>query len=172
MRCRDLIVVLGVVVMLFSCSQPSKEITELHHFSIDGMEGIITHDDVEFDRGISSDGGGSLKITVTEPTIVRLFEIPDINVENGRLIYQARIRTEDVDGRVYLEMWCHFPGRGEFFSRSLHNLLSGTTDWTTQETPFLLKKGENPDLVKLNLVLDGEGTAWIDDIRLFKGPLE
>jgi len=68
-------------------------------------------------------------------------------------------------------MWCHFLGRGEFFSRGLVTPLTGTTDWTTQEIPFLLKEGENPDNVKLNLVIDGKGTAWIDDIRLLKGLL-
>jgi hypothetical protein len=49
--------------------------------------------------------------------------------------------------------------------------LTGTTDWTTAETPFLLKRGENPDNVKLNLVIDGKGTVWIDDIRLMNGTL-
>ncbi len=69
-------------------------------------------------------------------------------------------------------MWCHFPGRGEYFSKGLMNPLTGTTDWTTEEIPFLLKRGENPDNVKLNLVIDGKGTVWIDDIRLLKGTLE
>ena len=68
-------------------------------------------------------------------------------------------------------MWCRFPGKGEFFSRGLQSPLTGTTDWTTEETAFFLKKGENPDNVKLNLVINGSGTAWIDDVRLLKGPL-
>jgi hypothetical protein len=36
---------------------------------------------------------------------------------------------------------------------------------------FFLKKGEKPDYIKLNLVIEGKGTAWIDDIGLFKTPL-
>lgn len=80
--------------------------------------------------------------------------------------------TENVEGQVFLEMWCHFPGKGEFFSRGLQNTLSGTTGWTTVETVFFLKKGENPDNVKLNLVIDGRGTIWIDDIHLLEGPLQ
>jgi hypothetical protein len=98
--------------------------------------------------------------------------VRDIDIENARLIYQARLRTENVKGQVYLEMWCHFPGIGEFFSRGLQTPLTGTTDWITEETQFFLKKGEKPDYVKLNLVIKGKGTAWwIDDIRLLKGPL-
>ncbi len=147
------------------------EVTELRRFALDNTEGLITQSGVRIDEQISSDGNGSLRIEAMEPTTVRLFETGDIDIENTRLIYQAKVRTENVDGIVYLEMWCHFPGKGEYFSKGLTNPLSGTNDWTTQETPFLLKKGENPDNVKLNLVIDGKGEVWIDDIRLLKAPL-
>ena len=133
------------VVMIFSvsgCSKPSPQAAEMKRFPIDSMDGIITRSGVEFDKEISSDGKGSLRITATEPTVVRLFEIGDIDIENARLIYQAKVRTENVEGQVFLEMWCHFPGKGEFFSRGLQTPLSGTTQWTTEETPFFLKKGE------------------------------
>lgn len=160
-----------LISVLVGCSKASKEVIELKRFPVDTMEGIITQSGVEIDKGISSDGNGSLKIIATGPTVVRLFELGDIDIENARLIYQARVRTEGIEGQVYLEMWCHFPGKGEFFSRGLQTPLTGTTNWTTEETPFFLKKGENPDNVKLNLVINGKGTAWIDDIRLLKGPL-
>ena len=163
------------VVFIFTvigCTKPSTEVVELKMFPVDNLEGIITQSGVEIDKAVSSDGNGSLKITATEPTVVRLFETGDIDVENARLIYRAKVRTENVDGKVYLEMWCNFPGKGEFFSRGLQTPLTGTTDWTAEETPFFLKKGENPDNVKLNLIIDGKGTAWIDDIRLMKGPLQ
>jgi hypothetical protein len=45
------------------------------------------------------------------------------------------------------------------------------TEWTTQEIPFSLKKGENPDDITFNLVTNGTGTVWIDHIRLLKGLL-
>jgi hypothetical protein len=172
MICRNLLAAALFILPIFGCSQPTKEVTQLYHFSVDDMEGVIGRDAVEFDGEISRDGHGSLKVTAAEATVVRLFQIRDPDVENACLIYRAWIRTEDVDGRVFLEMWCRFPGRGEFFSRGLHDPLSGTTDWSTRETPFFLKKGENPDLVELNLVLDGKGTVWIDDIGLLKGPLK
>jgi hypothetical protein len=160
-----------MMFFLVSCSNPSEQVLELRHFPIDSMEGIITRSGVAIDKEISRDGNGSLKITSTRPTVIRLFQTGDIDAENARLIYQARLRTENVEGRAYLEMWCHFPGKGEFFSRGLQTPLAGTTEWTTEETPFFLKKGENPDNVKLNLVIDGKGTAWIDDVRLLRAPL-
>jgi hypothetical protein len=158
--------------VLVGCSKPSRDVMELKRFPVDSLEGIITQSGVQFDKEVSSDGNGSLKIVTTEPTVVRLFELGDIDVENARLIYQAKVRTEGVEGQVFLEMWCHFPGKGEFFSRGLQTPLTGTTNWTAEETPFFLKKGENPDNVKLNLVINGKGTAWIDDIRVLKGPLQ
>lgn len=161
----------AMALFLVSCAQPSKEVTELRHFPIYSMQGIITQSGVQIDKQNSSDGNGSLRITVTKPTVVRLFETGDIDIENARLIYQAKVRTEGVEGQVYLEMWCHFPDKGEFFSRGLQTPLTGTTDWTTEETPFFLRKGENPDNVKLNLVINGKGTAWIDNVHLLKGPL-
>lgn len=172
MRNVALCMALVLIVVLAGCSKPSQEVVELKRFPIDSLEGIITQSGVQFDKEVSSDGNGSLKITAAEPTVVRLFELGDIDVENARLIYQAKVRTEGVEGQVYLEMWCHFPGKGEYFSRGLQTPLTGTTNWTTEETPFFLKKGENPDNVKLNLVINGKGTAWIDDIRVLKGSLQ
>ncbi len=153
------------------CSQTSKQITVIQRFPTDNLQGIIGRSDVQMDKQISTDGNGSLRITATEPKVVRLFEAGDIDIESARLVYQAKVRTQNVEGQVYLEMWCHFAGRGEFFSRGLQTSLTGTNEWTTQETPFFLNKGENPDNVKLNLVINGKGTVWIDDIRLLKGPL-
>lgn len=151
-----------------------KEIatSELKQYSLDSTEGVLTQSGVTIDKEISSDGKGSLRIQASEPTTVRLFETGDIDIEDARLIYQARLRTENVEGQVYLEMWCHFAGVGDAFSRGLATPLTGTTGWTTEEIPFFLKKGENPDNVKLNLVINGKGTVWIDDIRLLKGPLK
>jgi hypothetical protein len=174
MAMRNFVLCLCAVLffVLVGCSKPSQDVMELKRFPVDSLEGIITQSGVQFDKEVSSDGNGSLKIVATEPTVVRLFELGDIDVENARLIYQAKVRTEGVEGQVFLEMWCHFPGKGEFFSRGLQTPLTGTTNWTAEETPFFLKKGENPDNVKLNLVINGKGTAWIDDIRVLKGPLQ
>ena len=124
------------------------------------------------DKDISINRKGCLRIDAIQPTVVRLYETGDLGVEDARLIYQAKLRTEGIDGKVYLEMWCSFPGKGEFFSRALQAPLSGTNGWTTQETPFFLRKGDRPDNVKLNLVVDGKGTVWIDDICLLQGPLK
>jgi hypothetical protein len=161
--------IMGLYYRLVDTNPPATiEVAEIKRFTLDNLEGLVTQSGLTIDKQISSDSNGSLRIEVTQPKTVRLFETGDMDIENARLIYQARVRTENVQGKVYLEMWCSFPGKGEFFSKGLLQPLTGTIDWTILETPFLLKEGENPDNIKLNLVIDGRGTVWIDDIKLLK----
>jgi hypothetical protein len=157
--------------LLAGCRETSPEAGQIRAYPVSSTAGVLTQSGVALDESVSSDGDGSLRLTAAAPATFRLYETGDIDVEDCRLVYRARIKTQDVSGEVYLEMWCQFPTGGEFFSRALHAPLSGTVDWTTQETPFFLRKGENPDNIKLNLVVKGTGTAWIDDIHLVRGPL-
>jgi hypothetical protein len=115
--------------------------------------------------------GDAWMLKSTTNQIIRLFEVPEPAVENCKVIYRAKLKTEDLSGPAYLEMWCRFPGLGEAFSRGLDNQVNGSNDWASYEIPFFLKKGEKPDLIKLNLVVKGSGKIWIKDIELLKGPL-
>jgi len=172
MRCVAIWTCLLAASVLFGCSRTSQQEVELKRFPVDSLDGIITQSGAELDKDTSSDGNGSLRIIAAGPTVVRLFEVSDVGVENARLTYRAKLRSNKLEGQAYLEMWCRFPGKGEFFSRGLQNPVTGSMNWITAETPFFLKKGEKPDMIKLNLAIDGKGTVWIDDVRLFKGSLQ
>ena len=130
-----------------------------------------TRSSVTLDSMITSDGNGSIRVDAGGAAMVRLAETGDIDVENAKIIYRAKLRTENVEGRVYLEMYCRVPGMGESFSRGVDSPLSGTNEWVTEEIPFYFKKGQNPDNIKLNLVIAGSGTVWIDDVRLLRTAL-
>lgn len=112
------------------------------------------------------------RIESLEKQTVRLFEVSDPGGEQCMLTYRARMRTADLQGGAYLEMWCRLPGRGEFFSKGFHHKVTGTTDWASYEIPFSLKKGQRPDMVKLNVVVEGSGTVWIKDVELLQTPLK
>ena len=45
------------------------------------------------------------------------------------------------------------------------------SDWKTVQTPFIFQKGQKPDKVTLNVVINGIGTVWVDDVVLSKEPL-
>ena len=105
----------------------------------------------------------------------RLFEVPEPGVEDCTVLYRAELKTEALTGRAYLEMWCRLPGRGEFFSKGLNQTVTGSHDWVSCAIPFFLKKGERPDLIRLNLVVQPvgwlfkkavSGTVWIRDVEL------
>lgn len=163
----------SAAIFISACAEKGGEEGEavIRHYPLDSVEEIITRSSVALDTEITSDGNGSIRITAGGSAMVRFFEMGDIDIENARLIYRAKLRTENVEGRVYLEMYCRLPGMGEFFSRGLEFPLSGTNEWVTEEIPFHFKKGMNPDNVKLNLVVDGSGTVWIDDIHVLRAPL-
>ena len=112
--------------------------------------------------------GDAWLIDSMEPRIARLFEVADPQVDNCLLTYRAALRSQNFSGRVYLEMWCRLPGLGEFFSRGVKRTLSGTTEWSSFEIPFRLKMGQQPDLIKLNLGVEGYGKVWIKDIELLR----
>lgn len=165
-------VLLALVLAASGCSKrAAEEVVVLKEYPMTGSLDVLSQDVTQMDDAVSSDGNGAVRIQVDAPATIRLYETGDLDVEDARITYQARIRTEGVEGAVYLEMWCTFAGKGEFFSRALQSPITGTTEWTLQETPFFLKKGENPDNVRLNLVIEGTGTVWVDDVKLLQAPL-
>ena len=114
---------------------------------------------------------GAWRIESEGPRTVSLFEITDPGIEQCVLSYRARIRTANLKGGAFLEMWCRLPGRGDFFSKGFAHRATGTTDWVSHEVPFFLKQGQSPDLIKLDLAIDGRGTVWIRDVEVLMTPL-
>jgi len=106
-----------------------------------------------------------------EEQTIRLFEVEDPAVEHCLVTYRAELKVEGLQGRAFLEMWCRLPGRGEFFSKGYQQAVSGTVDWAPDEIPFYLKRDQKPDLIKLNVVVEGPGTVWLRDVELLKTPL-
>jgi hypothetical protein len=116
------------------------------------------------------EGKGSIRITTQCPTTICLGEVAGPNVENAMLVYSAKVKS-DLDGNAFLEMWAHVGG-GEYFSKGMNDSISQKTDWKTIKTPFMFQKGQKPDKVTLNLIINGKGTVWVDDIILAKEPLQ
>jgi hypothetical protein len=141
--------------------QPSGQARVLRRFAIG--EPTITVEGVRADAD-------QWRIDSSTERTVHLFEMPVSGIERCILTYRAQIRTIDSFGRVYLEMWCHVPGRDEFFSKGLQHAVSGGNDWAVCETPCFLNAGERPDLIKLNVVC--AGTIMIKDIELLHTPLK
>ena len=120
--------------------------------------------------GLTEDQGG-WRIDARDKRVVRLYEVQP-PLEECLVYFRAKMKSANLDGRAYLEMWSRFPHGGEFFSKDLWTFVMGTSDiWKTVQVPFILQKEERPDLFKLNLHIESSGTVWIKDIELWQAPL-
>ncbi len=177
MRKHFLFIALAVFSLTAGCYDTSEEGASLIRFPVSDMAGLVTQTGVEIDGDITSDGNGSLSVTADGPVTVELYRLQDIDLDNTRVVYKAKLRTEDLTGSddkkgiAYLEMKALFPDGEELVSRGPRIPPTGTTDWTLGETVLYLDKGGNPEQIKLNFVVDGKGRAWIDDIIIDHRPL-
>ena len=115
--------------------------------------------------------GDGWAIELDDAADLPMFAWQPPRLERCLLTLRAEMRTEDLGGKSYLEMWCQFTGKGEYFTRGLHHAVKGTNDWASYETSFRLKAGQAPNLLRLNLVVGGPGRIWIREIELRQTPL-
>lgn len=154
-----------IALMLVASAAQAQDLWKL---SLDSTSSVSPR--IESDAKVKIEGAGALKITTRWPTTVFLGEVDGLDIENAKLVYAAKVRSE-LDGTAFLEMWAHVDG-GQYFSRGMNDVVSGKTDWKTIQAPFMFQAGQKPDKVSLNLVINGKGTVWIDDIVLSRAPLE
>ena len=178
--------VLGVIAVLFGAgcgggggdasetqeSQAPAGPTVLFEHALDDLDGVIARDGVGIDTDGAAEGTGALRIDVDAATTVPLAEVALDGTSGAWIEYEARLRTEGLQGKAFLEMWVHVPGQGESFSRGLASALGGTNGWTTLSTPMNVPEGTVVDRARLNVVVTGPGTVWVDALRLRATPLE
>jgi hypothetical protein len=66
-------------------------------------------------------------------------------------------------------MWVRVKDGQEAAVPALHAPLSGTSDWSTHDASFFLAEGQEATRVKLNVVVEGAGTVWVDAVTLRAG---
>jgi hypothetical protein len=159
----------GAVSLLLFLLNPSAQGNELGRMAIDDASSLGTT--VSTDSTVKQEGKGSIRISTVWPTTICLGEVQDLNVENARIVFQAKVKSEKLKGTAYLEMWCHV-GNGQYFSRGMNSLVTGTMDWKALQTPFFIQPGQRATKATLNIVINGKGTIWVDDVRLVKKPLQ
>jgi len=160
---------LALLVAAMGCNKKGPAApSDIEYFSCDSMEKVVATDQVSFDQGFSEDGKGSLKVTVEQPATVRLFDVPAPGAESAKYIFKAKVNMKDLLGDASLQMVIHFPNGGEV---NAYQTVKGTGAWTPMEVFGIVQKGQKPDVVKLNLLVSGTGTCWVDDVHLVQQPL-
>jgi hypothetical protein len=91
--------------------------TELKKMSLD--DAAILGTTIQTDLKVKTEGRASVRITTRFPTTVCLGEVSGLDVENARLVYKAKVKS-DLNGVAYLEMWAHI-GNGQYFSKGMND---------------------------------------------------
>lgn len=170
---KKMCVALVLAVGLAGCGMPDKPTLpvtpeDLLQFPLNNLDEVVDSAAVSLDAEVSSDGLGSVRVEATEPLEVALVEVTDLDIQNAVLIYQARLRSENLEGHAYLKMELQFADDEENSVLGREQQISGTTGWTTASAPFFLQPDQQPALVRLSLVVEGTGVVWIDDIHLLR----
>jgi hypothetical protein len=141
---------------------------EVIRLNLDDISTIGTK--IETDKKIHIESDGSLRISTIWPTTISLGEVSGLGIDNSKLVYKAKVKSEKLEGKAFLEMWCHVDG-GQYFSRGMNSAVTGSMNWKTLSTPFLLQKGQKAEKITLYIVINGKGIIWVDDIQLIQVPL-
>jgi len=158
--------VTGVTVLLFAlgCSNAQSP-GVLYHNRLDSLDGILSNPGVTLDT--STPRGIALRIESQAPRSVRLAEVQTLDAQTVVLTLRGHLRAERLTGRAYLEMRCNMPQKGVLVSRATsQSEVAGTTDWVTQATRLSLGEQPGPQIVSLNVAIEGAGIVWVDNILL------
>jgi hypothetical protein len=145
---------------------PKASLRVIYSDHLSSLDAIITHTGVTLDTALSPDRKGVIRIDATGPTTIRLAEVRAQDAEDVKLVYRGHLRTQALRGHAYLEMQCSIRGMGEFPSKLLQNSVTGTTDWVSQQAEFFVEKGQQVEMIKLNVVVEGPGVVWVGPILL------
>ena len=152
---------------------PAREAVEIAHYPL-SADAVLAGADAVFDRDVSQDGGGSLRVvTGGEGGRLRLYRVDDIGPIEGSLLYTGFLKSDGLTGSAFLELWCHPAEGNPAFVRGVARRVAGTSDWKPQELGFRSPDTcKDPASVELNVVIQGAGTVWIDNLRLWDVPVE
>jgi len=118
----------------------------------------------------TSDEDNFLKIATDSTSIIQLYETGKMDVDNCFIRCKAKVKAENYKGIGYLEMLFTIDGK-EYYTRTLTQRFSGSEDWETPYADFILKKGEHPSNIKLNIIAEGRGTILVKSLELKKKPI-
>jgi len=114
--------------------------------------------------------GGVLKVDTAQDRIqVNLCELQGPRGKIETIALDARVRSELIRRRLYLDLWI-FPREGEpRLVRSVLPEIRRTVPWTDVAVRVPLRAGERPAKLRVAVYADGAGRFWLDDLVVRAG---
>jgi hypothetical protein len=116
------------------------------------------------------DTSGELRVIAKEPSTIKLaeFDVAAENLQNTMLVYFVEVKALDLSAPAYLEILVHLQGEKDEWidAHEPGNWLTKAGDWQKFAVPYLLRSGQIPDKIVLNLVFDGKGSVLMRNLRL------
>ena len=178
MRYLTLCLFISFAWMVTGCFGSSEKENSVTVFQTSSTDDVVDGEAVEYDAGTSFTGSdGSILVDTDKPVTLALFTPDPSGLNHSRIVYKARLKTEDLEGEgeergiAFLELRALYAGGEEVVSRGPRIPPAGTTDWVPAETDLYLDTGPAPEKVTLALGVEGRGKVWVDDVVLESRPL-
>jgi len=172
---KNIIVILLIHLLLLSLTGCKKQKPLIVDFPINSLNRVMSKYNLKMDNEISYDGLGSIRVESEDTTTAYLFVLRDIPVKRAKIVWEAYCKSKDLKGEAFLEMGVqiqrnHGKDIETFLNRSEDDI-SGTTDWQKIEVEFMVLDNK-VNVVQLNLIIEGVGTIWIDQVRFTATPIK
>lgn len=82
------------------------------------------------------------------------------------LNYSLRTKTMNFEGQAFLELAIRFKGTTTLYRRGFNSKVVNNSDWQTLRVAYPIRPSEKPEIAYLNVIVEGRGTIWFDDIKM------
>jgi len=174
-RFKKRIYLFSLSFLLISIVGCGKKKPLIYNFPVNSLNRVISKFNLKLDNEVSYDGLSSIRVDSKDTTTAYIFVLYDIPVKRAKLTWEAYCKSEDLKGKAFLEMGVQISKKYrkelESYLHQSKDFLRGTTNWQKIKVEFLVLENLKVDVVQLNLIIEGEGTVWIDQVRFTVLPI-
>lgn len=168
-----LLLALVALVALVGCKKEVEPPKQIDAFTCDTMERLIGTDQATVDTEEPAEGKGSLMMVSDQQKTVALFKVNDPGAGGAKFLVQFKMKVQNFNGDVYGQMVLGFESGG---TQTIDNReccrIGADSDWLPMTLVWEVKdKSKKVSSLSINAVLAGDGTAWVDDVKVTRVPL-
>ena len=168
-----LLLTMVVLALAFGCKKKAEPPKQIEAFNCDSAAGLIGTDQAIVDTESPAEGSGSLMMLSSQRSTVALFQVKDPGLGGAKFLVQFKMKVKDFNGDAYGQMNLSFESGG---TQTVDNraccAIGADSDWVPMTLTWEIKdKSKKVSSLGINAVLAGDGTAWVDDVKVTRVPL-